>query len=73
MNSWYMPFGWILMVFWWILVVVGIVAILKWISGSRRSDEAQAGKQSPLEILQERYAKGELTKKEYEDKKKDLT
>lgn len=65
--------GWIfiiLMILWGILPIVGIVALIKWLTNRSRTTH-HYGK-SPLEILKERYAKGEIDKEEFEDKKKDL-
>lgn len=64
-------FGWIFMVFWWAIIIAGIVVLTQWIMGQSRS--ASDDKKSPLEILKERYAKGEIDRKEFEDKKKDLS
>ena len=74
MHPWGWGFGWwfggmIMMVLFWIVVVVGIVALIKWLfsqSPGKRSS------QSALEILKNRYARGEITKKEFENMKKDI-
>lgn len=64
-------FGGIFMIFWWVLIVAGIVLFIRWVvnesTKSSRKDEKSA-----LDILRERYAKGEINKKEFEEKKKDL-
>ncbi len=65
--GWFMP---IFMIIFWGLVIWGIVALVRGLSGSRGSDSSKAD--SPLEILKSRYAKGEIDKEEYEEKKKDL-
>ncbi|MFA7385888.1 MAG: SHOCT domain-containing protein [Candidatus Paceibacterota bacterium] len=62
-------FGWFFMVLWWVFIVVVIIALLRWISERQKNDN---NKKSPLEVLKERYAKGEIDKKEFEEKKKDL-
>jgi putative membrane protein len=63
-------FGLALMFLWWALVIAGIVALVKWLTGP--SSGSAAGK-SALDVLKDRYAKGEITKQEFEEKKKDIT
>lgn len=63
-------FGWIFMIIWWVLIIAGIAFFVKWIAG--QSHTISDNKKTPLEILKERYAKGEIDKEEFEVKKKDL-
>lgn len=63
-------FGWIFMIFWWVLVVVALVMFIKWLAG-QPGGVGSRGK-SAMEILEERYARGEIGKKEFEEKRKDL-
>lgn len=60
--------GWLSVVVFWILLVLGIAALVRYLS---RSQESGNGK-TPIDILKERYASGDITKKEFEEKKKDL-
>lgn len=64
--NWYLfPSGIIVVVFWALIIWLIIRLINK--SKSEVKEE-----KSPLEIVDERYAKGELTKKEFDQMKKDL-
>lgn len=55
----------------WIAIIVGIFFLVKWIVMQSKTGE-QKGEESPLEILKKRYARGEIDKEEFEQKKKDL-
>ncbi|MDP3948847.1 MAG: SHOCT domain-containing protein [bacterium] len=63
-------FGLLFMILFWALIIVGIVALVRGVSGNGTS--RHRGGNSAIEILKERYAKGEIDKKEFEAKKKDL-
>lgn len=68
-GGWGMGFSWIFMILFWALIVLGIVALAKWLfAGSGSSGSSKR----PLEILQERYARGEITREEYERMRHDL-
>lgn len=65
-------FGVIGMVLWWILIVLGIVLLARWLlSGSPKRGRHVSGDRA-LVILRERYARGEIDKQAYEERKRDL-
>ena len=66
-------FGWIFMVLFWILLILGGIEVVRVIFRSERDNRNDGPKsKTPFEILKERYAKGEIDKNEFEEKKKDL-
>jgi len=77
MHGWpgMMGFGGFGMIFgfiFFIAIIVGIVFLIAWLV--KRFGYATADKTGnrSLEILRERYAKGEINKEQYENMKKDL-
>lgn len=66
-------FGLIFMLLFWVLVVAAIVALVRWIMVMGAGGERSAvGGDRALEILRERYARGEIGKEEFEAKRRDL-
>ena len=62
--------GMMLMMFlFWVLVVVGLVVAIRWLISKGKTPRSD----SALDILRERYARGEINKEEFEAKKKDLS
>lgn len=69
--GWGMGFGMISVVLFWVLVILGIVILVKWITASS-SGAGQVPTKTALDILKERYARGEVGREEFEQKKRDI-
>ena len=67
--GWWMAFGGVWMVLFW----GGLIALIVWginkLGG--RGDSIQ--KHTPLDVAKERYARGEIAKKDFEQIKRDLS
>ncbi len=75
MMNWGYGMGWgwsIIMMVFWIAVIVGIIFLIRWIALSTDSRRETSAEDSAMEILRNRYARGEINKEEFEEKKKDL-
>ena len=67
--GWWIAFGWL-----WMLICWGaIIALIVWgiTKVSRQADTTP--KRDPLDVAKERYAKGEISREEFEQIKKDLS
>jgi putative membrane protein len=67
--GWGMGFGWIFMIIFLILIILCAVYLIKLIFGAGKREERE---DTPLQILKKRYARGEITKDEYDGIKKEL-
>jgi putative membrane protein len=65
-GGWWMVFGGIWMLIFW----GGLIALAIW--GIKKLSRQHNSRQKPLDIAKERYARGEISKDEYEHIKKDL-
>lgn len=68
-------FGWIGMILFWALLLLAIVWLWRALElgQSLKGRDEAAGKSKAPEIIRERYAKGEISKEEFEQLKRDLS
>lgn len=64
----YSPWGWLFM----LVVMVLIVLVVVWLVRSFANNKTGSSKEDALDIVKQRYAKGEITKKQFDDMKQDL-
>ncbi len=62
----------VLHLLWWVFVVLVIIAALRWLRHGRRWHHMAGMGSSAMSILRERYARGEIDKAEFEERKKTL-
>jgi putative membrane protein len=67
--GWWMGFGVIWMVLFWGAIIAVVIWGVRRLTRSHDSD----GKSRPVDIARERYARGEITKEEFDQIKKDLS
>lgn len=66
-------FGGFFMIIVWVAIIFFVVWLVREMSGTnKKQDGKEHHSKTALGILNERYAKGEIDKKEFEEKKKDL-
>lgn len=74
-HSWGgMGFGGPLMLLFWILLIVGVVLLVRWLvtGDMARPRQPDPPRNAALDLLRERYARGEIERDEFEQKRRDL-
>jgi putative membrane protein len=61
----------LLMMLFWLLLLVGLALIIVWVVARLRTQGPGFG-ESALDILSRRYARGEISREEYERMKQEL-
>jgi len=70
--------GMIMMIFFWGIIIVGAILIIRYFTSghgglsARQGGGIMRGDRDPLEVLRDRYAKGEIDTEEYEERKRIL-
>jgi len=59
-------------VLWWLFVVVGVVVLLRWTLGRGPHRRPPPPPDRAIELLRERYARGEIDQNEFEERKRVL-
>ncbi len=59
-----------MMMWWWILIPVILILVIFLFRGG--SPQSSKSKENSMDILDNRYAKGEISKKEYEEQKRTI-
>jgi putative membrane protein len=73
-----MPYGlgWVFMAVFWVFVIAGVIALVRWLANSRRDSgqgTSSPGHKNPTDILRERYARGEFDRDEFMQRLEDLS
>jgi putative membrane protein len=67
--GWGMGLSWLFFILFWVLIILGAIYLIKLIA---RGGRTKTEEETPLDILKRRYARGEISKDEFERIKEDL-
>lgn len=69
--SWHFGLGWVFMILFWVALLLALAGLIKWLLTPTRS---LPGSKTPSarEILDQRYTRGELTREQYEQIRRDI-
>lgn len=77
MQGWGMGWGWghmglgvMFMILWLILLIAVVVLLVRWVGGA--TPGSSSPHPTPRDILDERFARGEIEREEYESRRKAL-
>lgn len=68
MDGFGMGFGWIF----WILLLIAGFFLVKYFTDQSRENRSAREEKSPIDILKERYARGEIDQVEFDERRKKL-
>jgi len=71
--GWWMVFGGICMLLFWGAIIALVVWGINRLTERRGSGSSTGERRDPLDIAKERYARGEISREEFEQIKKDLS
>ena len=69
----HMVFGSLMMLLFWGALVLAVVLAVRWIAGSHGDGESRSSRSRALTILEERFARGEIDKDEFQERKRALS
>jgi putative membrane protein len=75
MDHWGMGwFGMLFMLLMWALIIAGFIWLIKWLFHlmGRKGDSNTGESANAIGIVKERYARGEISRDEFESMKKDI-
>lgn len=64
--GWWMVFGWVWMIIFWGLIIWAVFAILGRLGSGDRATKRDS---NAMAILEERFARGEISREEFEEKR----
>jgi putative membrane protein len=66
-------FGVVFMIVWWLVVIIGVAALVRWLfAWNQHSNAGSSPPESALDIAQKRYARGEIDQEQYRALKREL-
>ena len=65
LNGWVFALMGVGMVLFWTLIVLGVIAVARFLTGG---DRLPAARPTPEELLAERFARGEIDEQEYRER-----
>ncbi|MFC5993289.1 SHOCT domain-containing protein [Pseudonocardia hispaniensis] len=66
MSGWGYALMTVSMVLFWALIILGVIALVRYLArGDRSGEQAAAPQATPEQVLAERFARGEIDEQEY--------